>query len=70
MSTLKLGLGFTAEFEQYDDSNNCYISKLSQGGSLQMVAENGCLDPYAGNPIMVPDDILERATKWAESLGY
>ena len=70
MTTINLGRGFTAEFEQFDGCNNCYLTKLDQGGSLQMVTDNGCLDPYAGNPIMVPDDIVERATKWAKSLGY
>ena len=71
MSTKKLPCGFTAEFETTGpESNNCYLIKGDQGGSLEAVQVNGVLDAFADNPIVVPDSVIEQALKWAESKGY
>jgi hypothetical protein len=67
----KLAHGFVAEFERSPSgSNNCYLIKWDQGGSLAAVEANGVLDAYADDPIEVPDSVLFEAFKWAESNGY
>lgn len=67
----KLAQGFTAEFERTGPtSNNCYLIKGDQGGSLAAVEANGVLDAYADNPIVVPDSVLAQAMKWAQCNGY
>ena len=67
----KLAHGFTAEFEvSPSGSNNCYLIKGDQGGSLAAVEANGVLDAYADDPIEVPVAVLFAAVDWAKSHGY
>jgi len=67
--TIKLGLGYTATFEDDGDSNNVYITKGKHGGSLQMVEEYGLLDiDYPATT--VPDSIFNKAMAWASTKGY
>jgi hypothetical protein len=71
MSTLRLGKGFIAEFEDYGDTNNCYIMKGNQSNSLQIVQDYGCIGIEEDEePTPVPDSIVAKALAWAESLGY
>ena len=68
-NTIKLGLGYTATFEEDGDSNNVYITKGKHGGSLQMVEEYGLLDIDYPNT-KVPDSICNKAMDWALAKGY
>jgi len=72
MATLRLGKGFIAEFEDYGDTNNCYITKGNQYNSLQYVEDYGCIgmDGDIEEPTPVPQSIINKALAWAESLGY
>ena len=73
MATLRLGQGFIAEFEEYGNSNNCYIIKGNQSNSLQVVQDYGCIGIEEFDdekPTPVPESIINKALTWAESLGY
>ena len=68
-NTIKLGLGYTAIFEDDGGSNNVYITKGKHGGSLQMVEDFGLLDiDYPTST--VPDSIFDKAMEWALTKGY
>lgn len=71
MTTLRLGKGFTAHFEEEGDSNNCFIVKGNQSNSLQAVQDWGCIGIEEDEePTQVPEAIIAKALTWAESLGY
>ena len=59
-NTIKLGLGYTAIFEDDGDSNNVYIT---------MVEDFGLLDVDYPTTT-VPEAIFDKAMDWALTKGY